>query len=79
VSLPAGSFRGPLARDFEAFLAFRQDLATCHEHLRVALRHLDRFLTHRAAYVQELKRPLLDEWMATLADRAAITRRNYAL
>ena len=70
MSRPAGSFRGPLARDFEAFLAFRQDLATCHEHLRVALRHLDRFLTQRAAYVQDLTRPLLDEWMATLADRA---------
>jgi integrase/recombinase XerD len=77
VSPPAGPFRGPLARDFEAFLAFRQDLATCHEHLRVALRHLDHFLTQRAAYFQELTRPLLDEWMATLADRAAITRRNY--
>jgi integrase/recombinase XerD len=77
VSPPAGPFRGPLARDFEAFLAFRQDLATCHEHLRVALRHLDRFLTQRAADVQELTRPLLDEWIGTLADRAAITRRNY--
>ncbi len=73
----AGPFRGPLARDFEAFLAFRRDLATCHEHLRVALRHLDRFLMQRAADVLALTRPLLDEWMATLADRAAITRRNY--
>ncbi len=77
MSPSGGTFRGPLACDFEAFLAFRQDLATCHEHLRVALRHLDRFLTQRAACVQELTRPLLDEWMATLADRAAITRRNY--
>lgn len=73
----AGLFRGPLARAFEAFLAFRQDLVTCHEHLWVALRHLDRFLMQRAPDVQELTRPLLDEWIATLADRAAITRRNY--
>lgn len=77
MSAPSGPFLGPLARDFEAFLAFRQDLATYHPHLRVALRHLDRFLMQRAAYVQDLTRPLLDEWMATLADRAAITRRNY--
>ena len=74
MSPPAGSFRGPLARDFEAFLAFRQDLATCHEHLRVALRHLDRFLTQRAAYVQELTRPLLDEWMASRETRSAARR-----
>src|SRR6266849_2934139 len=73
----AGPFRGPLARHFDAFLAFRQDLATCHEHLRVALRHLDRFLIQRAPDVHDLTRPLLDEWMTTLADRAAITRRNY--
>jgi integrase/recombinase XerD len=77
MSPPAGAFRGPLARHFDAFLAFRQDLATCHEHLRVALRHLDRFLIQRAADVHDLTRPLLDEWMATLADRAAVTRRNY--
>jgi len=75
--LPAAAFRGPLARAFEAFLAFRQDLATCHEHLRVALRHLDRFLVQRAPDAHDLTRPLLDEWMATLADRAAVTRRNY--
>jgi integrase len=74
---PADLFRGPMARDFDAFLGFRQDLGTCHEHLRVALRHLDLFLTQHAAHIQELTRPLLDEWMTTLADRAAITRRNY--
>jgi integrase/recombinase XerD len=77
MSPPAGAFRGPLARHFDAFLAFRQDLATCHEHLRVALRHLDRFLIQRAPAVHDLTCPLLDEWMTTLADRAAITRRNY--
>lgn len=74
---PAAAFRGPLACAFEAFLAFRQDLATGHEHLRVALRHLDRFLVQRAPDARDLTRPLLDEWMATLADRAAVTRRNY--
>jgi integrase/recombinase XerD len=74
---PAAPFRGPLAGDFEAFLAFRQDLAACHEHLAVALRHLDRFLAQRAPEAHALTRPLLDEWMATLADRAAVTRRNY--
>ena len=44
----------------------------------VALRHLDRFLTQRAAYVQELTRLLLDRMDGdSPADRAAITRRNY--
>lgn len=74
---PAATFRGPLARDFDAFLAFRQDLATCHEHLGVALRHLDRFLVQRAPDAPDLTRPLLDEWLTTLAARAAVTRRNY--
>ena len=70
-------FHGPLAREFEVFLAFRQDLATCHEHLRVALRHLDRFLIQHAPDAHDLTRSLLDAWMATLADRGARTRRNY--
>jgi len=70
-------FQGPLAREFEVFLAFRQDLATCHEHLRVALRHLDRFLIQHAPDTHDLTRSLLDARMATLADRGARTRRNY--
>src|SRR5437899_12453631 len=74
---PAAPFRGPLAGGFAAFLAFRQDLATCHEHLAVALRHLDRFLAQRAPEAHALTRPLLDEWLTTLAARAAVTRRNY--
>jgi integrase/recombinase XerD len=73
----AGPFHGPHARGFEAFLAFRQDLATCHEHLRVALHHLDRFLAQRAPDAHELTHPLLDEWLTALADRTPITRRNY--
>ncbi len=73
----AGPFRGPLARGFDAFLAFRQDLATCHEHVRVALHHLDRFLVQRGSDAHELTRPLLEEWLTTLADRAPITRRIY--
>lgn len=72
-----GAFHGPLAREFDAFLAFRHDLATCHEHLRVALCHLDRFLVQHAPDAQDLTGSLLDAWMATLADRAARTRRNY--
>ena len=75
--LPTAAFHGPLARDFEAFLAFRQDLATCHEHLRVALRHLARFLVQHAPDARDLTRSLVDEWLATLADRGAVTRRNY--
>jgi integrase/recombinase XerD len=70
-------FRGPLARGFDAFLAFRRDRATCHEHLHVALRHLDDFLVQRDPDAHELTRALLDEWQTTLADRAPITRRNY--
>jgi hypothetical protein len=73
----AEPFRGPLAQSFDAFLICRRDLATCHEHVRVALHHLDRFLVQRAPDVHELTRPLLDEWLHTLADRASITRRNY--
>src|SRR2546422_8198636 len=71
------AFQGPLAREFEAFLAFRQDLMTCHEHLRVALRHLDRFLVQHAPDARDLTRSLVDAWTATLADRTARTRRNY--
>jgi integrase/recombinase XerD len=71
------AFTGPLARQFEAFVAFRRDLRTCHEHLGVALRHLDRFLVTTAPTAAALGEPLLRAWMGTLADRAAITRRNY--
>jgi integrase/recombinase XerD len=71
------AFHGPLARDFDAFLAFRHDLATCHEHLRVALRHLDRFLVQHAPHAEDLTGSLFNAWMATLADRGPRTRRNY--
>lgn len=71
------TFPGPLARQFDAFLAYRQDLRTRHEHVGVALRHLDRFLLTRAATASRLTEPLLRAWMLTLTDRAAVTRRNY--
>jgi integrase len=70
-------FQGPLARECDAFLAYRRDLATCHEHVVVALRHLDRFLVAHAPDASTLTRQLLGAWMATLTDRAAITRANY--
>jgi len=73
----APTFHGPFARACEAFLAYRRDLATYHDHVPVVLRHLDQFLVAHAPGAHELSRPLLQEWMATLADRAAITRRNY--
>ena len=71
------TFDGPLAHQFEAFLAYRRDLRICHEHVGVALRHLDQFLQTHAATTTSLTEPLLRAWMTTLADRAAITRRNY--
>lgn len=71
------TFFGPLASQFEAFLAYRQDLRTSHEHVSVALRHLDRFLHHHAATATSITEPLLRAWMATLASRAPVTRRNY--
>jgi integrase len=43
----------------------------------VTLRHLDRFLAQHAPEARDLARPLLDQWMTTLAERAAVTRRNY--
>jgi integrase len=70
-------FQGPFARASEDFLAYRRDLATYHEHLAVVLRHFDHFLAEHAPDAHELTRSLLQEWMATLAGRAAITRRNY--
>lgn len=71
------TFQGPLARECDAFLAYRRDLATCHEHVVVALRHLDRFLAVHAPDASTLTRPVISAWMATLTDRAAITRANY--
>jgi len=71
----SAAFSGPLAQDFEAFLAYRRDLRTFHAHLGVTLRHLDRFLARHAAAA--LTPELVDEWMATLTDRAPSTRRNH--
>lgn len=73
----APTFRSPFAREIEAFLAYRRDLATYHEHLSVALRHLDRFVADHAPDAPALTQPLVTDWMVTLAGRAAITRRNY--
>lgn len=72
-------FSGPLAPEFEAFLAFRRDLGTYDPHLRVRLQHLDRFLAQRAPEARELTGSLLDEWLATLTERTAITCRHYFL
>ena len=71
------AYQGPLARPFEAFLAYRQALGTCHAHLGVVLRHLDRFLCGAAPAAPALDRELLTRWLATLADRSPLTRRNY--
>jgi site-specific recombinase XerD len=75
--LRPAAFQGPFARELEAFLAYRRDLATYHEHVAVALRHLDQFLAEHVPDAHEVTPPLVSEWMATLAGRAAITRRNY--
>jgi hypothetical protein len=60
------TFAGPLALQFDAFLAYRHDLRTRHEHVGVVLRHLDRFLLTRAATASRLTEPLLRAWMLTL-------------
>jgi integrase/recombinase XerD len=73
------TFVGPLASQFEAFLAYRQDLRTYHAHVGVAVRHLDQFLHQHAATATSLTEPLLRSWMATLANRAPITRCSYFL
>ena len=71
------AFRGPLAHEFKAFVAYRQALATCHEHVLVTLHHLDRFLVAHAPTATGLTGALLDQWMTTLAAPAPATRRNY--
>jgi len=70
-------FSGPLRSEFDAFAAYRQSLGTCHGHVWVVLRHLDDFLEQEASVTRDLTQQLLNEWMTRLADRAAITRRNY--
>jgi integrase/recombinase XerD len=74
---PVPWFQGILAEAFEAFLAYRRGLGTCHEHLGVGLRHLDRFLVREAPRARGLDHALLDRWLATLANRNPATRRNY--
>jgi site-specific recombinase XerD len=75
--MTAHSFQGLLARNFEAFLAYRRDLATHHQHISVVLRHLDRFLVEHAPNAQAITNSLVSAWMATLTRHTGITRRNY--
>lgn len=74
---PVPWFRSALTASLAAFLVYRQGLGTCHEHLGVALRHLDRFLLGAAPGARSLDRELLASWVATLAGRSPTTRRNY--
>jgi hypothetical protein len=57
-ALTPPTFRGPLAPQFESFLAYRQDLRTCHEHVWVAVRHLDGFLLQHAPTATSMTEPL---------------------
>jgi len=69
--------RGALADAFEAFLAYRRGLGTCHAHLRVRLRHLARFLEREAPEARTLDGPLLERWLATLTTQSPATRGHY--
>jgi len=66
-----------LAEAFEAFLAYRRGLGTCHAHVLVQIGHLARFLAREAPAARVLDGPLLDRWLAPLADRRAATRGPY--
>jgi len=56
-------FHSPFADAWDAFLAYRRDLATYHAHLPVVLRHLDRLLVAHAPGAHALTRPLVQAWM----------------
>jgi site-specific recombinase XerD len=56
-----------LAPQFESFLAYRQNLRTCHEHVGVALRHLDGFLHHVRLFGKGRKERICPLWPETAA------------
>jgi integrase len=70
-------FSGPLAEEFEQFLDYRRGLRTAHEHLVVALCHLDRFLLGHASKATELDPDVIRLWLRTLEGRKAQTIGNY--